>query len=184
MEKVRSFIAVDVDSPQVLDAIKKVQEDLSPLVKAKFVELENVHFTLKFLGEISSEMVDKVYEVMKTIPFEPFRLELCGVGCFPSIRRVNVIWIGARKGSENLKSIADELERKLKPLGFKPESRPFTPHATIARVKFVHNREKLASLLSRMKGLELGEIAIDSVKLKRSQLTPKGPVYTTLRSIP
>lgn len=184
MERIRAFIAVDVQDPGVLEMVRRIQEDLSRHVKAKFVELENIHFTLKFLGEISEEAVEEVHGVMKELKFEPFELRLCGVGCFPDARRVNVIWIGAREGGDKLTLLANELERKLRRLGFEPEQRPFTPHATIARVKYVQSREGLVSTLEKMKNLEIGRIVVDSVKLKRSQLTPKGPIYTTLRSVP
>lgn len=184
METIRAFVAVDIQDQRVLEAVKRIQEELSRYVRAKFVELENFHFTLKFLGEVSEEAVDEVYSAMKELDFKPFELELRGVGCFPNVRRINVIWVGTREGGDKLTSLANELEKKLRRLGFEPERRPFTPHATIARVKYVQNREGLASAIEKMKDLEIGRVTVDSVRLKRSQLTPKGPIYTTLRSVP
>lgn len=184
MERIRAFVAVDVQDQRILEVVRRVQEDLSRYVKAKFVELENFHFTLKFLGEISEEAVDEVYSVMKELDFKPFELELRGVGCFPNVRRVNVIWVGTREGGEVLTSLANDLEKKLRRLGFEPEQRPFTPHATIARVKYVQSRDGLISALEKMKDLEIGRMTVDSIKLKKSQLTARGPIYTTLRSVP
>jgi len=184
LERIRAFVAVDIQDKSVLEVVRRVQEDLSRYVRAKFVELENFHFTLKFLGEISEDAVDEVYGAMKELEFKPFDLELRGVGCFPNTRRVNVIWIGTREGGDKLTSLANELEKKLRRLGFESEQRPFSPHATIARVKYVQSRDGLISALEKMRELEIGRIKVESIKLKRSQLTPKGPIYTTLRSLP
>ncbi|MBS7287379.1 MAG: RNA 2',3'-cyclic phosphodiesterase [Candidatus Freyarchaeota archaeon] len=184
MDGIRAFVAVDIQDQRVLEAVRRIQEELSRYVKAKFVELENFHFTLKFLGEVSEDVVDEVYNAMRELDFKSFELELRGVGCFPNLRRINVIWVGTREGGEKLTSLANELEKKLRRLGFKPEQRPFTPHATIARVKYVQSREGLASAIEKMRNLEIGRVTVDSLKLKRSQLTPRGPIYTTLRSIP
>lgn len=185
MEGFRAFIAIDIEDNNSLQKILDIQREISQTgAKLKLVEPENLHFTLKFLGNISSTMVDEIYESMKQIAFNPFELELYGVGCFPSLSRINNIWIGTRKGGEEVSRIYNDLEAQIKKLKFKPEQRKYTPHATIARVKNAHNKDRLAKIISKYSSLEIGFMKVDSVRLKSSRLTPKGPVYNILRSIP
>ncbi len=185
MESIRAFVAIDIEDNNLIQKILDVQSEISQIgAKLKLVESQNVHFTLKFLGNISSTMVDEIYEAMKRVEFTPFELELYGVGCFPSLNRINNIWIGARKGGEEVSRIYDDLEAQISKLKFKPEKRKYTPHATIARVKSVHNKDKLAKIISTYSSLEIGSMTVDSIRLKSSKLTPKGPIYSVLKRIP
>lgn len=185
MEGIRAFIAIDIEDHTLIQRILDIQKEFSQTgAKLKLVEPENIHFTLKFLGSISPAMVDKIYESMKKIEFTPFELELYGVGCFPNLSRINNVWIGTRKGKEGIIHIYEDLEAQLRQLKFPPERKGYTPHATIARVKSAYNKDKLAKIISKLSSLEIGSMTVNSIRLKESKLKPKGPEYSTLRSIP
>ncbi|MEM3526231.1 MAG: RNA 2',3'-cyclic phosphodiesterase, partial [Candidatus Jordarchaeaceae archaeon] len=157
MGNIRAFIAIDVEDNALVQKILDIQKEFMQTgAKLKLVEPENIHFTIRFLGNISLAMVDKIYEIMRNIEFTPFEIELYGVGCFPSLSRINNIWIGTRKGKEEITRIYDNLETQIRKLKFPPEGKEYTPHATIARVKSAHNRDKLAKMITKLSSLEIG----------------------------
>ena len=181
-EQIRSFIAFDMENEQVLSKLASVQKllvetgaDLRPVAP------QNIHITTRFLGNISPPMVDKVYEVMKNVKFTPFTIKLCGLGVFPNINYPRVVWAGMTEGVEQLKSIFTQLEPQIRALGFAADAYAFSPHLTIARVKSGKNKEQLAEFVAKRADYEFGTIKADCLNLKRSQLSPKGPTYSTLR---
>ena len=185
MEKVRSFISIDIEDPEIINKIVHIQREIEGLRVAtvKYVEPENLHYTLWFLGEIPASLIEDVYRVMRDIKSKPFKLELRGVSAFPSISRPRVIWIGAGKGSDAMINIYRQLEGGLRGLGFKPDKRGFTPHLTIGRVKSISNAPLLHKKLMELSDVEIGEVLVDRIRLKKSTLTPKGPIYTTLKEV-
>jgi len=177
----RCFIAVDVEEPRLLDAIAEAQRRLqSSGADLKLVERENLHITLRFLGEIPPSLAEAVGELIREMSFKPFRVCFRGVGAFPNIHRPRVIWIGVSDGAEELKGLYAQVERVLLGLGLRGEDRPFTPHLTIARVRSGRNRDRLAMTLESLIDAEFGFLTVSHVRLKRSTLTPRGPIYTTL----
>ena len=183
-ETIRSFIAFDIESAQVLERITYIQRVLAEAgADLKFVEPKNIHITLRFLGNISLNMVEKIYESMKKVEFEPFEVKIQGVGAFPSMRYPRVLWAGIREGADQLRSIFHKLEPQLRSLGFAPDPKGFSPHLTIARVKSGRNKTELARLLEENANYEFGIVKANCLRLKRSDLTPKGPIYSTLREI-
>ena len=150
----------------------------------KFVDLSHIHMTLKFLGDTKEEHVPKIRAVLEEglKNMEPFKIELRGCGAFPSLNYIQVIWIGALN-AEMLGKIAFYLEDELEPLGYRREKRGFSPHITIARVKSARNMEQVKKLLREKCEESFGEQIIDSVKLKKSELTPRGPIYTTVEEV-
>ena len=182
MESIRSFIAFDIEEPQVLRNISNVQSMLAETgARLKFVKPENIHITVKFLGNISLSQIDEVYDAMKKIDFSPFEIEIRGVGAFPNMRRVNVVWAGISRGADELREIFNQLEPRLHRMGFKRETREFSPHLTIARVKTGYRRDELARCLREIEDYEFGVVEAKCLRLKRSILKPEGPVYLTLR---
>jgi 2'-5' RNA ligase len=183
-ERIRSFIAFDMQNEQVLNRLAAAQKllvetgaDLRP------VEPQNIHITTRFLGDISPAMVDKIYEAMKNVKFTPFNIKLCGLGVFPSLNYPRVVWAGMTDGVEQLKSIFIQLEPQIRALGFAADAYGFSPHLTIARVRSGRNKQSLAELVTKRADYEFGTIKADCLRLKRSQLSPKGPTYTTLREV-
>ena len=180
---IRSFISVDVEDQNIIHGLVGVQRDLLGLASGlKPVEPQNIHVTLWFLGNITGDMVDRIHRKMMEVRFKPFILEVRGVGAFPSPGRPRVVWAGIGRGEEELLNIYNQLEPRLRELGFRPDPRGFTPHITIARVKG-RPTPALAKRIVELADREFGAFRADCIRLKRSDLTPKGPVYTTLREV-
>ncbi len=180
-ERIRCFIAVDIDDMVVLDRIIGAQAAIAEAgADLKLVEPENIHVTVRFLGEIPGAMVDKVREEMDRLRFAPFTVEFKGLGAFPNLRRVNVVWVGMARGEAELRGIFNQLELGLRRIGLPPDNRGFSPHLTIARVRSGRNMDNLLKVLVKMRGAEFGKFSAEALKLKRSVLTPTGPVYSTI----
>jgi len=175
----RAFVAVEIQNNEVLDHIAKLQSDLK--IKAKPVSKENMHFTLLFLGEVSDEIAPKIMDALKSITFSPIQIIFGGVGAFPNPRFPRVIWIGVDEtASQNLVKLANQVEEKLTPLGFKSD-KPFKPHLTIFRIK--NKIGDISNELDKLKTIQLGRDTITELKFKKSILTPSGPIYTDLQVI-
>lgn len=181
-EAIRSFIAFDIDSQSIL---KKIEDAQNFLVKTgadlKLVEPKNIHMTVRFLGNITPPMIEKVFEEMKKVQFTPFNIKICGVGAFPNLRYPRVVWAGITEGADQLRSIFNQLEPSLRSLGFTPDSKGFSPHLTIARVKSGRNKAELCRVISENANYEFGIVQATCLRLKKSDLTPKGPIYSTLK---
>lgn len=181
-ESIRSFIAFDMNSESVLRRIAEVQNVLIKTgADVKLVEPKNIHMTLRFLGNITPGTVEKIFEEMKKVQFVSFDVRLDGVGAFPNPRFPRVVWVGITQGADQLRSIFEQLEPKLLRLGFAPDPKGFNPHLTIARVRSGRNRAELAMCLSENENCEFGVIKAMCLRLKRSDLTPRGPIYSTLK---
>ena len=180
-ELIRSFVAVDLNDDSVLHNITETQQALLRTgTDLKLVEPQNIHITLRFLGEIRRERVEEVVEQMKQIQFPQFRASFRGLGVFPSLHRPTVVWIGIVEGADKLSRISQHLERGLTAIGFQSDRRGFTPHLTIARVRSGRNRTELVQLVSDLQDKEFGSINVESIRLKKSTLTPNGPIYSDL----
>lgn len=172
----RTFLAVEVPQKErkvISDFVLSAAKHELPV---KWVKFENLHITLKFLGEIDEEKKAEITPVIKDIckRHSPFTVKMEGLGCFPNPRNPRVIWIGVTQGGEELCTIADALEKELAPSGFKVESR-FHPHLTIGRVK---KRCRVEDILARDIYTEPFEVT--SVVLFESTLKPEGPTYDQL----
>jgi len=183
-EMIRAFIAFDIDSDLVLKRLSEIQKTLiNTGADLKLVEPKNIHVTLRFLGDISPTSVDAIYEEMKKVSFKPFDIELKGLGAFPTLKYARVVWVGIQKGAHELKSVFDQLEPRLQKLGFGPDPKGFSPHLTIARVKSGRNKAELTRHIEKMADYECGMIRAEYLRLKKSVLTPKGPIYSTLKEV-
>ncbi|MEM2995458.1 MAG: RNA 2',3'-cyclic phosphodiesterase [Candidatus Bathyarchaeia archaeon] len=181
-ETMRSFIAFDVDNELVL---KRIADAQNLLVKTeadlKLVEPKNIHVTVRFLGNITPLMVEKVFEEMRKVQFTPFNIKICGVGAFPNLRYPRIVWAGITEGADQLRSIFNQLEPRLRSLGFTPDPKGFSPHLTIARVKSGRNKAGLCKFITENANYEFGAVQAACLRLKKSDLTPKGPIYSTLK---
>jgi len=181
-ERIRSFIAFDIENEQVLRRIAAAQKLLMETgADLKFVEPQNIHVTMRFLGDISPTMVDKIHDAMKNVKFMPFTIKLQGLGVFPSVNYPRVVWVAMTEGADQLKNIYSQLEPQIRSLGFAADDHGFSPHLTIARVRSGANKQHLAELVTKKADYEFGTIKADCLRLKKSMLSPKGPTYLTLR---
>ena len=183
-ERIRSFVAVDLEEPTIHERILSAQKGLEQTrAELKLVDPNIMHLTLRFLGEIPQSTVEQVKEAMQGLRFSPFEVEFSGLGVFPNPNRINVVWVGIKQGYDQLDEIFHQLEPKLRQLGLPPDNKGFSPHLTIARVRSAANREALSDYVSSLREQEFGKMPARTVRLKKSTLTPKGPIYTTIHEV-
>jgi len=148
-------------------------------VGGNFVKQENIHLTLKFLGEISEKQVHEIKKILEQIKFNEFEVSLKGLGAFPNENFIKVLWVGAEKGAGDVTQLQRELDEKLSRIGFQKE-KSFVPHLTIARVKFVRDKAGLQNLFRKYREKEFGSFWCDKLHLMKSELTSTGVVYSEL----
>jgi 2'-5' RNA ligase len=183
-EMIRSFIAFDIDDRAVVRRLSEAQDKLvNTGANLKLVKPKNIHITMRFLGDVHPTLIDSVHEAMESVSFTPFDVELRGIGAFPNMKYLRVVWAGIRQGSDELMKIFDQLESRLRKLGFKPDPKGFSPHLTIARVRTGRNKAELIRCIEELANNEFGVLRAECIRLKKSVLTPKGPVYSTLKEV-
>ena len=189
MEQVRSFIAIELPD-EVKSALSRLQSQLKSggQYPVKWVNPYRIHLTLKFLGNVTvakiTEITGAIASAAQGIP--PFRLEVKGLGVFPNPRRVQVIWVGIVGDVDQLTRFQQRLEANLAPLGFAPETRSFTPHLTLARVRdqaSPEERQGLGQLIASTGFEATYEIHVNAITLMKSQLTREGAIYSQISSI-
>ncbi len=189
MEQIRSFIAVLLPD-EVRQSLSALQDRLrsGSRVSAKWVDPGNIHLTLKFLGNISPGMTGRITSAIESATREirPLRIQVKGLGAFPNVNRVNIVWVGLVGDIERLVLLQKRIDAQLSPLGFKPENRPFTPHLTIARIRdraSSEERRQLGRLINETIFDESHPVDVSSVNLMQSQLTREGPIYSPIASV-
>lgn len=183
----RVFIAVDIDE-EIKKALGDLQQQLQNKAGTKkgdvtWVQPDNTHLTLKFLGEVADKKVAKVCEIVKEVAAgcERFELDIEEVGCFGG-KSARVVWVGTGQGSDKLCELQADIDRRLGSVGWPKEKRKFTGHLTLARIRRPQAGVILAQMAEDYKELKLGTISVDSVYVYQSELTPQGPIYTRLGS--
>jgi len=175
----RTFVAIEISNGDIINSIKKFQSEIN--INANPVDPKNCHFTLQFLGEISEEISQKIIQALRKIEFSSFSVNLKGVGAFPKPKFPRVIWIGTdNDGGNMLVQLSKKVEKVLEPLGFF-SNKPFKPHITVFRIK-----KKIGDItkeLDRQKSIDFGMQEVTNIKLKKSELTPNGPIYSDLEEI-
>jgi len=151
----------------------------------RWVHVETLHLTLRFLGETSPQVLEDVRRAAADAAraWRAFDLEVGGLGCFPDSRNPRVIWAGGREPSGTLAALAAELESIAQRYGFLAEPRAFSAHLTIGRVKERLSAEggrTLGTFIEKSRGESYGIVAVRAVELFKSDLHPGGPVYTSL----
>ena len=182
-EEIRTFIAIEL-LDEVCKKITEIQSEIKPLIQARvsWPKLENIHLTLKFLGDVSLNKIDSIKEELKKTSnrHSPFEMSLGGISVFPNFRRPRVIWLGVNHSSKQVVQLANSIEKAMKRLGFPPERRSFTPHLTLGRIKQRVNLEDIEPKLEKYDKPNIPMIRVDRFGLIKSELRPKGAVYTTL----
>lgn len=178
----RLFVALEL-SPEVRGTIAALIRELKPHDDTwKWTRAENLHITLKFVGETPAEQLDGIIAALKHVPFErPVEMRFRGVGFFPNERRPGVLWVGIDRQME-LSSLAKGVENELERVGVAREDREFTGHLTLARSKAGRVSIKLREALAKYDGREFETIVASEFQLIRSELKSAGAEYTTLAS--
>ncbi len=191
MEQIRTFIAIELDEPtkMKLMALQKRLKVEMPERAIRWVRAEGIHLTLKFLGDVPVGRVERIAEELKEAcrGFAPFVLRCGGLGCFPNPRRPRVIWVGIEEETGSLARLQRAIEKRLAPLGYPPEKRPFNPHLTLGRVRSGVRSSELRRLGESIEAADIGlvsEVDARAVDLIRSDLQPSGAVYTQLVEVP
>ncbi len=184
-DQVRSFISIDLEDQQILSRITSILSSLQSLGgDLKPVERENIHLTLKFLGNVPTPRLSEVKSSLQQLIFPLFTAEIKGAGAFPNLNHMNVIWVGVEECWSQVEQIYEQVEKLLSVLGFRRENRPFSPHITIARVRSGRKRDEIANFLRHLGNESFGTITVDKVRLKQSILSSSGPKYSTLLEVP
>ena len=188
MDQIRSFIAIELPT-----GLKQELTRLETQLKAgnqpwvKWVKPDSIHLTLKFLGNIAAGTTAAITGAIEKSArgIKPFSLKVEGLGVFPSLKRVQVAWVGISGETDKLTQLQKRLESNLTPLGFTPESRPFTPHLTLARLKehtSPNERQEFGKLIAST-NFEASDIEVKEISLMKSQLTRTGAIYTQIKLV-
>ena len=188
MALVRAFIAVELPEnlKKELAALEMLLKNNGPPV-VKWVDPESIHITLKFLGETSDAILDDLILAMEesVVGVSPFKLDVRQLGAFPGVDRPQVIWVGVSGEMEKLKQLQKNLEKNTEQLGFKRESRTFSPHLTLGRVRDgarPDDIQRISKLLNETVFTALHNINVNQINLMKSVLTPNGAIHTFIGS--
>jgi 2'-5' RNA ligase len=183
MARMRTFIAIDVDQT-IRERCLALQDTLARQgAELKWVEKENIHLTLLFLGEVEDKTLPALCRAVAAgcAAHKAFPLSVEAVGCFPNPRRPRIVWVGVGAGAAEASALHDALEPPLLELGcYRREQRAYTPHITLGRIKGEEPTEALAAALAKQAKWRGGETMVREVRVFSSELTPRGPIYTVL----
>ena len=167
----RCFLAIEL-SDEIVEGLEDLKRNFK-IDGIKLVEKENLHITVKFLGEIEEKTVEDIKGM--DLSLEPVESRIRGLGVFPNENYIRVIWVGA----SNLVPLFEEVDKRLQDLNFKRE-REYVPHITIGRVKFLKDRKLLKERIEKYRDIDLGTLYVDNIVLMKSTLTGSGPIYEVL----
>lgn len=181
MSQVRAFLAIDLDDdlkPKINRIIKEFKQIDT---RIKYVELTNLHLTLKFFGEIDTEGLELLEEKIANVvsEFNPFDIKIKSCGAFPNNNHIKVIWVGIDEDSI-IRELHDKLDKEFTKLGFDRDKK-FSTHLTIGRMKSAKNKDKVKATIEEFSDIEIGEMTVNRISLKKSTLKPSGPVYEDLK---
>ncbi|MBQ3473638.1 MAG: RNA 2',3'-cyclic phosphodiesterase [Methanobrevibacter sp.] len=180
-ETIRSFLAIELDEelvPKIIDVQKEFKKTNANI---KYVPSENMHFTLKFFGNIDMDMVEDIASAVEKVikNYSSFDLNIKNCGCFPNKNVIKVLWLGLEEGSP-IANLQKDLDREFKKLGFKKEKN-FISHLTIGRVKSPKNKKDIRNTIEKLEDIEIGQFTVSKICLKKSTLTSQGPIYENIK---
>ena len=183
-DTIRTFIAVEIPE-NITAGIRELQQGLKNYgFDIRWVRPENIHLTLKFLGHVQSADIENIFSAISrtVVGIASIPLQAKGLGVFPGIKRPRIIWVGLTGQLELLMRLQKTLDANLKNIGFPPEKRPFKGHLTIGRIKAKMNSKTFGDALIAFRKFESETFIVDKIILFKSELKPKGAVYTNLVS--
>jgi 2'-5' RNA ligase len=182
----RLFVSIDVPD-EFAEAVADLQAEFADASGLNVTDPEGVHVTLKFLGAVGEERLPELERALATAVDEagvsPFEVEFGGLGVFPSLDYISVVWLGVRDGDEEMTRLHEAIERRTVELGFEPEDHEFTPHVTLARMEHAGGKE-LVRRFVRERDPTVGRSTVEDVRLTESDLGHEGPTYSTVERFP
>ena len=178
---IRTFISVPVPEP-LFNLQKKLKVTISEKIgKIRWLHKDQIHLTIKFLGDTTEDSINDVRHVMQKVAdeFKPFNISIQKTGCFPKIERPRVMWIGVSGELDKLYQLVEKIQKKLNPLGFPKDEKKYHPHITIARAKYPQKKTPDISTFLNT-SFDPIPFPIKKVQFISSELFPNGPVYTIL----
>ncbi|WP_225335506.1 RNA 2',3'-cyclic phosphodiesterase [Halomicrobium urmianum] len=181
----RLFVSVDLDG--LAEEVAAVQDMLTDASGLNFTDPEQAHVTMKFLGDTDPDRADdlatELASAVDDAGVDPFEARFAGLGVFPSLDYISVVWLGVEDGSEQLTRLHEAIEDRTTAMGFDPEDHDFTPHATLARMEHAGGKELVQEVVEE-RHPEVGTLWVDEIRLTESVLRSEGPEYTALERIP
>jgi 2'-5' RNA ligase len=182
MEVVRAFIAAQIDD-ELREGLRLTIEELKksdPYVR--WIRPENLHVTLKFLGDVETDKIDAITSEMRNTAAaeQPFGLAVSGIGVIPNPRYPRVIYTNLMDDGQKLKNLSKRLDEAMARLGFQPEERDFLPHLTLGRVKSFKAKSILIMKIREFHKRQIGRLDVGSIHLIKSELKPAGAIYTEI----
>ncbi|WP_396611041.1 RNA 2',3'-cyclic phosphodiesterase [Haloferax sp. S1W] len=178
----RLFLAIDLPE-SFAESVASVQELFGDAPSLRFTDPEQAHVTMKFLGETPSDRVPEieaaVEDALDAAGVDPFDATVGGLGVFPSLDYIRVIWTGVQDGGEEMTRLHEALERETTALGFDEETHEFTPHITLARMEDARGKGRVREVVEG-EAPRIGTFRVRELRLKKSELGPSGPVYETV----
>jgi len=183
---IRTFLGLEIDD-DTRAALGRTLAALRPaLPRIRWVHPENLHLTLKFLGDVAPADLGAVIAAADEAADSaaPFLLDIEELGCFPDVRRPRVVWAGAGAGAESCTALAAAVEEALAPLGYEPERKPHTPHITLGRIKDPRDAPGLDALLAGTDASAFGTVDVGEIVVFMSELRKGGARYTAMHRAP
>jgi 2'-5' RNA ligase len=179
----RLFTAVD-PSPEVRENLERLLARLRPTAHLKWSGAENIHLTLKFIGEWPEDELPRLKQTLAALPVpEPFEVRVAGLGFFPNARAPRVFWVGVQ-APPALVDFARAVDQALAPLGIAAETRAYSPHLTLARVREGERLEGFRKAVEPLTATDFGAFQPDRFSLYQSRTSPAGSVYVKLEEYP
>jgi 2'-5' RNA ligase len=177
----RCFVSIDLDG--LAEAVAAVQDRFEGIPGLKFTDPTQAHVTLRFLGDVSDHRLDEVREALDAAvaatDVEPFTAAFAGLGVFPTLDYISVVWLGVDAGSAEMTRLQAAIEPRLVGLGFEADDHEFTPHVTLARMEHAGGKERVQEIV-REQEPAAGELEVAEVRLTASELEADGPRYSTV----
>lgn len=181
----RLFVSVDLDG--LAAEVAAVQDLLADASGLNFTDPGQAHVTLEFLGDTDEDrlpaLTDELTAAVDDSGVDPFTADVGGLGVFPHLGYISVVWVGVREGGEQLTRLHEAIEDRTVAMGFDPEDHDFTPHATLARMEHAGGKDLVREVVET-RDPDLGQVRVEEIRLTESSLTPDGPEYTTVERFP
>ena len=178
----RAFIAIEIPE-EIKAGITAIQDQLKASgAEASWTRPEGIHLTLKFLGELPEARTSEIMSALGDVVAGSggFSLDVAGTGAFPNVRNPRVLWVGVKGDIGKLASLQSLVESAMTRIGFDPEERRFSPHLTLARIKYLKPRFSWQQAIDDVKNSALGGFSVRCISLMKSELKPSGAVYTEM----